>query len=210
MEFNSLEELLYYYKEYGKKCGFGVMTKRTDREKDDFVRYITLCCAHGGKARNRTLNVVKLHPTGKTECKARINALRQYGVLRLTTLHNIHNHGLSPKKSYFCRCNREVSDAVKRVLDTNDLAGIRVSKSYESLVIGAGGFENLSFLEKDCRNYIDKTRHLRLGAGGDRALRQHFLRMQYKNLEFFYMMDIDDDGILKNVFWENPRSRAAY
>ncbi|XP_042952303.1 protein FAR1-RELATED SEQUENCE 5-like [Carya illinoinensis] len=210
MEFNSLEELLCYYKEYGKKCGFGVMTKRTDRGEDDSVRYVTLCCARGGKARNRTLNVAKPRPTGKTECKARINALKQDRVLRLTTVHNIHNHGLSSKKSRFFRCNREVSDAVKRVLDTNDQAGIRASKSYGSLVVGAGGFENLPFLEKDCRNYIDKARHLRLGAGGAGALRQYFLRMQYKNPGFFYMMDIDDDGRLKNVFWSDPRSRAAY
>ena len=31
MEFNCLEDLISYYKEYGKKCGFGVMTKRTER-----------------------------------------------------------------------------------------------------------------------------------------------------------------------------------
>ncbi|XP_042972807.1 protein FAR1-RELATED SEQUENCE 4-like [Carya illinoinensis] len=150
MEFNFLEELLSYYKEYDKKCGFGVMTKQTDRDEDDSVRYITLCCARGGKARNRTLNVANPRPTGKTECKAKINALRKNGVLRLTTVHNIHNHGLSPKKSWFFRCNRKVSDAVKRVLDTNDMAGIRANKRYESLVVGASGFENLPFLEKDC------------------------------------------------------------
>ena len=34
MEFNSLEDLLSYYKSYGKKCGFGVMTKRTERGED--------------------------------------------------------------------------------------------------------------------------------------------------------------------------------
>ncbi|XP_035540001.1 protein FAR1-RELATED SEQUENCE 5-like [Juglans regia] len=210
IEFNSFEDLLSYYKEYGKKCGFGVMTKQTERGEDESVRYVTLACARGGKAQNRTLNVANPRPTGKTECKAKINALRQDGVLRLTTVHNIHNHGLSPKKSRFFRCNREVSDAVKRVLDTNDLAGIRTNKSYGSLVVGAGGFENLPFLEKDCRNYIDKARHLRLGAGGAGALWDYFLRMQYKNPGFFYMMDIDDEGRLKNVFWADPRSRAAY
>ncbi|TXG64277.1 hypothetical protein EZV62_011271 [Acer yangbiense] len=124
MEFNSLEDLLSYYKSYGK-----------------------------------------------TECKAKINALRSDGKLRLTTVHNIHNHGLSPKKSRFFRCNREVSDTVKRILDTNDMAGVRMNKSFRSLVVGAGGFENLPFLEKDCHNYIDKARHLRLGAGGAGALR---------------------------------------
>ncbi|KAK0580907.1 hypothetical protein LWI29_007643 [Acer saccharum] len=144
MEFDSLEDLLSYYKCY---------------------------------ARNRSLSVTK-RPTRKTECKAKINALRCDGKLRLTTVHNIHNHGLSPKKSRFFRCNREVSDAVKRVLDTNDRADVRMNKSFGSLVVGVGGFENLPFLEKDCRNYIDKARHLRLGAGGTGALREYFLRIQ--------------------------------
>ncbi|XP_042982391.1 protein FAR1-RELATED SEQUENCE 5-like isoform X1 [Carya illinoinensis] len=85
-----------------------------------------------------------------------------------------------------------------------------MNKSFGSLVVGVGGFENLPFLEKDCRNYIDKARHLRLGAGGAGALREYFERMQYKNPGFFASMDLDDDGRLKNVFWADPRSRAAY
>ncbi|KAK1583373.1 hypothetical protein Q3G72_023138 [Acer saccharum] len=193
MEFDSLEDLLSYYKCYGKKCGFGVMTKRIERGEDQIVRYVTLACSRGGKARNRSLSVAK-RPTGKTECKAKINALRCDGKLRLTTVHNIHYHGLCPKKSCFFRCNREVSDVVKRVLDTNDRAGVRMNKSFGSLVVGAGGFDNLPFLEKDCRNYIDKARHLRLGAGGAGALQEYFLRMQYKNPGFFALMDLDDDG----------------
>ncbi|NAW49797.1 hypothetical protein FGF92_24530, partial [Salmonella sp. gx-f5] len=79
-------------------------------------------------------------PTRKTECKAKINALKVAdGKFRLTTVHNLHNHGLSPKKSRFFQCNREVSESVKRVLDTKDLAGIRMNKSFGSLVVGAGG-----------------------------------------------------------------------
>ncbi|XP_042950398.1 protein FAR1-RELATED SEQUENCE 4-like [Carya illinoinensis] len=194
----------------GTPQGFGVMTQRSERSEDQSVRYVTLGCARGGKARNKSLKVANPRPTGKTDCKARINALRVEGKMQLTTVYNTHNHGVSPKKSCFFRCNRDVSETVKRVLDTNDVACIRLNKSYESLVIGVGGFENLPFLEKDCRNYIHKARHLRLGAGGAGALRDYFMRMQFKNNGFFALMDLDDDNRLKNVFWANPRSRAAY
>ncbi|XP_041023651.1 protein FAR1-RELATED SEQUENCE 5-like isoform X2 [Juglans microcarpa x Juglans regia] len=210
MEFNSLEDLMSYYKQYAKKCGFGMMTRRSERGEDETVRYVTLGCARGGKARNRTMNVVKPRPTGKTDCKAKINALKIEGKFRLTTVHNIHNHSLSPKKYRFFRYNREVSDSVKKVLDTNDLAGIRMNRSFGSLIVGISGIENLPFLEKDCRNYIDNARHLRLGKGGAGALREYFCRMQYKNFRFFALMDLDDDGRLKNVFWADSRSRAAY
>ncbi|KAF5468497.1 hypothetical protein F2P56_012643 [Juglans regia] len=57
---------------------------------------------------------------------------------------------------------------------------------------------------------MDKARHLRLGKGGAGALREYLLRMQYRNPGFFALMDLDDDGRLKNVFWADPRSRAAY
>ncbi|XP_042950033.1 protein FAR1-RELATED SEQUENCE 5-like [Carya illinoinensis] len=210
MEFNTFEDLLVYYKQYAKSSGFGVMTQRSERADDQSVRYVTLGCARGGKARIKSSNPANPRPTGKTDCKAQINALRIEGKMRLTTVNNAHNHVISPQKSRFFRCNREVSETVKRVLDTNDLAGIRMNKSYGSLMVGAGGFENLPFLEKDCRNYIEKARHLRLGAGGAGALRDYFMRMQFKNNGFFALMDLDDDGRLKNVFWADPRSRAAY
>ncbi|XP_041011462.1 protein FAR1-RELATED SEQUENCE 5-like [Juglans microcarpa x Juglans regia] len=186
------------------------MIRRTDKGEDETVRYVTLGCACGGKARNRTLNVTRPRPTGKTECKAKINALNVDGKFRLTTIHNIHNHGISRNKSRFFRCNREVSDSVKRVLDINDMAGSRMNKSLGSFVVGTGGFENLPVLENDCRNYIDKARHLRLGKGGVGALREYFCRMQYKNHGFFALMDLDDDERLRNVFWVDPRNRAAY
>ncbi|KAF5459620.1 hypothetical protein F2P56_019556 [Juglans regia] len=166
MKFNSFEEVMSYYKQYAKKCWFGVMTRRTEKREDGNVRYATLGCARGGKACNKTLNVARPLPTVKAECKAKINALKVDGKFSLTTVHNIHNHGLSPTKSRFFQCNREVSDSVKRIIDTKNLAGIRMNKSFGSLVVGVGGFENLPFLEKDYRNYIDKARHLRLGQGG--------------------------------------------
>ncbi|XP_040996125.1 protein FAR-RED IMPAIRED RESPONSE 1-like [Juglans microcarpa x Juglans regia] len=85
-----------------------------------------------------------------------------------------------------------------------------MNKSFATLVQEAGGFENLPFNGKDCRNYIDKARHLRLGKGGAGALHEYFARMQYKNNGFFSLLDMDDNGRLKNVFWADARSRALY
>ncbi|KAF5464951.1 hypothetical protein F2P56_014988 [Juglans regia] len=186
------------------------MTQRSKREKDGTVKYVTVGCARGGKARNRASNVSKPRPTSKTDCKARMNAMLKDGKLCVTSVLNTHNHVLSPKKSRFFRCNREVNESVRRVLDTNDEAGIRINKSFHALVTEAGGFENVPFGEKDCRNYIDKARHLRLGKGGAQALFEYFRRMQYKNDGFFSLMELDDDDRLKSVFWADARSRGAY
>ncbi|KAG2730102.1 hypothetical protein I3760_01G277300 [Carya illinoinensis] len=177
------------------------MIQRSHRFEDRSVRYVTVGCARCGKARNRTSNVARPRPTSKTDCKAMINALFRKGVLTLSSVNNTHNHGLSPRKTRFFRCNKEVSESIKRLLDINDQAGIRMNKSFVSLVQKVGGFENLSFNEKDCRNYIDRASHLRLGKGGAGTLREYFAWMQYKNDGFFSLMDMDDDGRLRNVFW---------
>ncbi|KAF5468087.1 hypothetical protein F2P56_012268 [Juglans regia] len=198
MFFKTEKELIYYYKQYGRQAGFGIMTQRSKREDDGSVRYVTLGCARGGKARKRITNISKPRPTTKTDCKARINAVLADGVLRITTVCNAHNHGLSPQKARFFRCNRAIDDSVKRQLDINDKAGIGMAKSFNALVVEAGGFEKLPFIEKDARNYIDKARHLRLGKGGADALRGYFERMQYKNDGFYSSMDLDDDGLISS------------
>ncbi|XP_042954675.1 putative protein FAR1-RELATED SEQUENCE 10 [Carya illinoinensis] len=157
MFFKTEKELIYYYKQYGRQAGFGIMTQRSKREDDGSVRYVTLGCARSGKARKCITNISKPRPTTKTNFKARINAVLADGVLRITTVCNAHNHGLSPQKARFFRCNHAIDDFVKRQIDINDKAGIGISKSFNALVVEAGGFEKLSFIEKDARNYIDKA-----------------------------------------------------
>ena len=61
-----------------------------------------------------------------------------------------HNHGLSPSKTRFYKCNRIIeSNVKKREVELNNKAGIRMNKSFNSFVVAARGHENLSFLEKD-------------------------------------------------------------
>ena len=98
----------------------------------------------------------------------------------------------------------------KRRLELNDYAGIPLNKSFHSLVVEAKGYDNLPFGETYCRNYIAKVRQLRLGIGDAEALRNYFVRMQRTSPNFFYVIDMDDEGRLRNVFWVDARSRAAY
>ncbi|KAK1265292.1 hypothetical protein QJS04_geneDACA014993 [Acorus gramineus] len=60
---------------------------------------------------------------------------------------------------------RKIDPMSKRVLDINDQAGIRASKSFNSLVIKAGGYDCISYEEKDARNYLSRSRLARLGGG---------------------------------------------
>ncbi|XP_062028466.1 protein FAR1-RELATED SEQUENCE 5-like [Rosa rugosa] len=122
-----------------------------------------------------------------------------------------HNHDLSsPSKRRFFKSSRELPPHVKKRLATNDIAGIRPKKNFNSFVVEAGRHENLTFLEKDVRNFLDNVRHLRLGEADAAAIQKYFLKMQADNSNFFYIMDINEEGRLRNVFWADARSRAAY
>ncbi|CAI9301028.1 unnamed protein product [Lactuca saligna] len=90
----------------------------------------------------------------------------------------------------------------KRRLKSNDYAGIPLNKSFHSLVVEAKGYGNLSFGETDCRSYIAKVRQLRLGQGDAETLRNYFVHMQKRSSNFFYVIDMDDEGCMQNVFWQ--------
>lgn len=53
-------------------------------------------------------------------------------------------------------------------------------------------------------------RRLRLGEGDVITLHTYFLKMQSKYEGFFFSMDLNNENRLMNVFWADPRSRAAY
>ncbi|XP_073138452.1 protein FAR1-RELATED SEQUENCE 5-like [Henckelia pumila] len=68
----------------------------------------------------------------------------------------------------------------------------------------------MTFIENDCRNYIDKVRKLRLGEGDATAIQAYFSKMQSLSPGFFFSLDLDDEGRLKNIFWADNRCRQAY
>ncbi|XP_040986488.1 sine oculis-binding protein homolog A-like isoform X1 [Juglans microcarpa x Juglans regia] len=52
----------------------------------------------------------------------------------------------------------------------------------------------------DCRNFIDKVGHLRLRKGGVKALNDYFDRMREMDDGFTFVMDVNDEFKLNNVF----------
>jgi len=95
----------------------------------------------------------------------------------------------------------KLSMQVKRTLELNDEAGVRLHKSFRSLVCDACGFDNLDFVERDTRNYIGQKR-CALGKEGDgQALLNHFSTMRDLNKDFFFEIDINRDNRICNLFW---------
>jgi zinc finger SWIM domain-containing protein 3 len=92
----------------------------------------------------------------------------------------------------------------------NDNVGVRVNSSIKSSIVEAGGYENVTYNEKDVRNFLDKERRLKCWEGDGQALHDYFVRMQGKNSNFYHALDLDDELRVQNVFWVDARSGAAY
>ncbi|KAL6583476.1 hypothetical protein OROMI_005554 [Orobanche minor] len=211
MKFNSIEEAYNFYKQYARRIGFGVCKRSSTKGADSEVKFVIFACVRQGKSVSRSINPLQPRPTAKTECKARIRICgRVSGNFTLTRAKLDHNHDLSPTKSRFHKCNRALTTAAKRRIEVDERAGIRMSKTFSAISVESGGYDKIPFLEKDCRNFKDKTRRLRLLEGDADAMHKYFLKMQADNSEFFYVMDLDEKGSLKNVFCTDARSRAAF
>ncbi|XP_022868627.1 protein FAR-RED IMPAIRED RESPONSE 1-like [Olea europaea var. sylvestris] len=211
MLFKSEVDMYDFYKKYAYAVGFPIKKRNSKKGDDGVLRYLTLTCSHEGRIISNSSSSLKPRPTVKMGCKARISASSDtFGNWRINVVNLDHNHDISPSKSKLYRCNRQMSTHVKQKLQMNDLAGIPLHKSYNVVVVEAGGYENITCIEKDCRNYIDRVRRLRLGEGDAAAIQTYFSKMQAQCLGFYFSMDLDDESRLRNVFWADNRCRQAY
>jgi len=203
--FSSEESIRDYYQDYAYEVGFGIVKKSV--RKENGLEYFSLCCSRYGKYETSSSNP---RPTKAANCPAKINVkVSRDGKYTISKVVLEHNHAVSPGKSRHFRSNQTLSMQARRSLEINDAAGIRMNKNYSSMIHEVGGYEHMTFAESQARTYIHNTR-LELGVGVAEALQQYFSRMQQKNNDFYYVMDINEEGRLRNVFWADARSRAAY
>ncbi|KAH6771945.1 hypothetical protein C2S51_010349 [Perilla frutescens var. frutescens] len=110
---------------------------------------------------------------------ARLNAIQNdNGSWSISSVNHVHNHKLDPVNSVFMAAHRTLTVNMKRHLENNDIAGLRTSKSIRILQVQAGGPQNLGVDKKDCRNFVEQRRRLRLGASDTEAIHNLFLRLQ--------------------------------
>ena len=59
----------------------------------------------------------------------------------------------------------------------NDNAGVRVNNSIKSSIVEAGGYKNMTYNQKDVRNFLENERRLKCKEGNGQALHDYFVRM---------------------------------
>ncbi|XP_021623857.1 protein FAR1-RELATED SEQUENCE 5-like [Manihot esculenta] len=204
MYYASIDILFNAYLAYAKEKGFSVAKNYASKGNGNVRKYQTISCDRGRKPDGDS-------SSKRINCTARLSAiLRSNGFWQVTKLQTEHNHELDPHMSRFMHAHKSVSSIIKRRLKAHDIAGIRPSKSVRLLEVQTRYPEKLSCLPRDCRNFVDRTRRLKLGNGDVDYINKMFLRMQRENANFFHLIDTDEDHKLTNVFWEHPWSIVAY
>ncbi|XP_014492324.1 protein FAR1-RELATED SEQUENCE 5-like [Vigna radiata var. radiata] len=209
MCFESLEDAKKFYTNYAITCGFAVRTRSSKKDNDNNVYYLRLVCSREGKYVSSIKPEVKTHASQTNQCPASITVGRKdsYWVIKSVVLD--HSHELCPNTSKLIPGNRKISMQAKHTLQVNDDAGVRINKSFLSIVSDVGGFENMDFVERDARNYIVKHRISLCKDGDGQALLKHFSSMKASSNDFFYDIALDEGNRICSVFWADARSIAA-
>ncbi|XP_074558136.1 protein FAR1-RELATED SEQUENCE 6-like [Curcuma longa] len=208
MVFKNHQEVSKFYKRYARRVGFGIAIRRSAFTEDGHCLYLELMCCKGG--RKRPEPKYRKRNSAKTNCPARIKVkLWGDGMLHLVVANIDHNHPVSPSMARFLTCYRQLSGAAKKRADRNkgEIDEPRLPPTMPLDRLSA--LEELLFSESQHRSFMERGR-LKLGEGDAEALRLFFTRMQAKNTNFFNVVDLDEEGHVRNVFWADARSRAAY
>lgn len=73
------------------------------------------------------------------------------------------------------------------------MTGISLHKSFNTIVVEAGRCENMTCVEEECRNYIEKVRRLSLGDEGIVAIQSYFTDIQAQCVEFYFRANLGND-----------------
>ncbi|XP_051135969.1 protein FAR1-RELATED SEQUENCE 6-like [Andrographis paniculata] len=204
MEFESYEDAYNYYNCYARESGFSVRVKNSWFKRNSREKYgAVLCCSSQGFKRVKDVN--RLRKETRTGCPAmmrlRLVDSKRWRILEVTLEHNhlLAAQGYKPL--------RNMSSGSKRKLLCNSDSEMPV-KVYRALVID-GGDGNSNFDQRQAKLLSEQPNQLNLKKGDTQAMYNYLCRMQLTNPSFFYLMDLNDEGRLRNVFWADARSRAS-
>ncbi|KAG6384907.1 hypothetical protein SASPL_153729 [Salvia splendens] len=206
MEFESYDDAYNYYNCYATEVGFTVRVKNSWFKRNTREKYgAVLCCSCQGFKRLKDGN--HLRKETRTGCRAmvrmRIVDSKRWRVLDVNLKHN-HLLGAETHQS-----NKKISCGHKRKLLSNSDVEMQPVKLYRALVIDAGSDGNSNYSQKLAKTPSDQPNKLNLRKGDTQAMYNYLCRVQLTNPNFFYLVDLNDEGGVRNVFWADARSRAA-
>ncbi|PIN09368.1 hypothetical protein CDL12_18046 [Handroanthus impetiginosus] len=210
LEFESFDEAYDFYNVYAKGQGFGIRVSNSWFRSKRRERYrAKLSCSSAGFKKKSEANNPR--PETRTGCPAMVIVkLVDAQRWRIVEVELEHNHPVSPEIKRFYKSHKKMFLAAKKGKLPEPVQEIHTIKVYRTAVVDAICNGHSKTDDRDDRTPVDHSKHLDLKEGDAHAVYNYFCRMKLTNPNFFYLMDFDDEGHLKNVFWADARSRIAY
>jgi len=130
MAFEMVDKVKEFYKQYAIRCGFGVRVRSSSKGEDNEICFIKLVYSREGNYMSYIPPELKSQPTKTKNCAAWITVVKKAAQCDIRNVILHHNHDLSPMKSRMICENKKINVQVKRTLDMNDEAGVRINKSF--------------------------------------------------------------------------------
>ncbi|XP_056691163.1 protein FAR1-RELATED SEQUENCE 5 [Spinacia oleracea] len=146
-----------------------------------------------------------------TGCRMFVYGIVKNGVFVVFSCDLNHNHPLSPECSRFMVNYRSIDGPTfdRIMINEGGGGGVSISRNFGTQLIEKDGFDNMTFNKKDVRNAIAVERRKTMFEKGDAAgVEEYFKSQRELNCDFYSSMQRDEDGILKNAFWSDARSRG--
>ncbi|XP_057968158.1 protein FAR1-RELATED SEQUENCE 8-like [Malania oleifera] len=210
MEFESYDDAYNYYNCYARYLGFAIRvksswTKRNSKEK----RGAVLCCNCEGFKMVKEANSRRKET--RTGCLAMIRLrLVESNRWRVDEVKLEHNHLFDPQRAQNSKSHKKMDAGAKRKMEPALDVEVRTIKLYRTPVADSMACGSSNSNESEITHHAEHLKRLKLKRGDSQVMYNYFCRMQLTNPNFFYLMDLNDEGHLRNVFWIDSRSRAAY
>lgn len=210
MEFASYDDAYNYYNCYAREIGFAIRvksswTKRNSKEK----RGAVLCCNCEGFKMVKEANSRRKET--RTGCLAMIRLrLVESNRWRVDEAKLEHNHLFDPERAQNSKSHKRMDAGVKRKVEPAHGVEVRTIKLYRTPAVDTVSYGSPNSYKGESNSQSDRSRHLKLKDGDAQLIHTFFCRAQLSDPNFFYVMDFTDYGHLRNVFWIDSRSRAAY
>ncbi|KAK2643147.1 hypothetical protein Ddye_024910 [Dipteronia dyeriana] len=208
MEFETYEDVYYFYNCYAKEQGFGVRVSNTWYRKSKEKYRGKLSCSSAGFKKKSEAN--RPRPETRTGCPAMIKfRLMENRRWRIIEVELEHNHLISPSSGKFYKSHKHIGLGTKRTLPLVTPDEVQKLRLFRTVIIDGEGNGNED-ANGEVGNNVNHSNQLKLKPGDAQAVQNFFCRMQLMDPNFFNVVDLNEKGCLRNLFWTDSRSRVAY
>ncbi|KAK6149001.1 hypothetical protein DH2020_016526 [Rehmannia glutinosa] len=205
MEFESYDDVYFFYNCYAKQQGFGVRVSNTWYRKSKERYRGKLSCSSAGFKKKTEANRPRPN-SDRLSIMIKFRLMENSKRWRIIEIELEHNHLTSPISANSYKSHRIMDLGSKRPLPIDEVHKTRL---FRTVVIDVEDNGILNADESEIRsNFNQGNNKLKLKQGDAREMLDFFTKMQLSNPSFFYVTDINEKGCVRNVFWADAKCRG--